>query len=234
MDQGLYNAVMGMMAADRRLQVSADNLANIGTAAYKRRESFSEALRRPLDDGQHRNMRVRSRVDFSQGDLRATGNPYDLALSGPGFFAVESPQGQVYTRNGAFAMTAEGMLQTPDGYPVAWDHLNRAIDPTGDQVLIGPDGRVEQEGVEIGVLEVVDFENPQGLELDGRGYWHAPRGLRRTAPAGVVRQGTIEDANVRTMEELVELIVLQRSYESSSNVVRSLDRSYQRLYRQQG
>jgi flagellar basal body rod protein FlgG len=97
-------------------------------------------------------------------------------------------------------------------------------------VKIGGEGQVVQGLEPIGRLRIVDFADPSQLARDGSGYWHASGRLERTAHTAMVHQGHLEESNVNAMEELVELIVVQRAYESASNVVRSIDRSYRSLY----
>ena len=229
MSNGLYSGVAAMSGAQKRLEHIAQNIANAGTTAYKRRSSFTEALRRQNDDGWRRHQVTGTKVDFTQGSLERTGNPLHLGLSGPGWFAVETPRGEVYTRNGDFRMSVDGALVTPTGDPVAWHTRSGVFDPVGPPIVIDGEGQVRQGENALGRLRIVDFERPEELRQDGEDLWVAPARAKEIAAAGVVHQGSLERSNVNAMEELVELILIQRNFDSASNVVRSIDRSYRRL-----
>jgi len=229
MNQGLYSGVSAMAGAERRLDVIAHNLANLGTTAFKRQESFTRSLDSATLHGRRRDIAVRALVDFTQGGLRRTGNPTDLALMGAGWFAAEGPRGEVYTRAGNFHVDGKGELLTGDGYPVAWAVRDGAIEPAGESLLIDGEGVVRQGDRVIGRLRLVNFERPDQMRQDARGYWNAPRGLREAAHEAVVHQGTLEQSNAVATDEMIQLIELQRSFESAATLVRSVDESYQRL-----
>jgi len=217
-----------MVSAERRLEMVAQNLANASSGGYKRRTSFTEVLE--AKDGKASDIVIRTGVDFSQGNLKATQNATDLAIHGEGFFAVEGDNGEVYTRDGRFHVDSEGSLLTTDGFPVAWEHFSSRIDPQGQSVYVNSDGNIRQGKQEIGKLRVANFSDPQQLVLDSKGYWNAPAGLPETAHTAIVRQGYLELSNAEPMVELIELIELQRSYESAANAVRSIDQGYRRLH----
>ncbi len=229
MNFGLYSAVSAMDAAERRLEAVASNLANASTTAYKRRgatfHSYETARRDPLQ----RVVATRARIDSSQGELIRTGAPLDLALRGEGFFAVEQPNGEAYTRNGHFRLTDEGVLVTDDGFPVAFARKSGAIDPNGEAISIDAEGAAFQGENEIGRLKLVAFENAEKLRQDELGYFHAPRGLREQAYTAEVHQGTLEGSNVNPVEEMVALIETQRSFQTAANVLSKIEQSYRRL-----
>ena len=112
MNVGLYRAAVAMVGHERQLDAIATNLANVGTIGYKRIGTAAHEFRVMRGRGQTRGLVVRSQTDFSQGNLRRTERAYDLALWGDGFFTVESPHGEVYTRDGDFRVTSEGVLVT--------------------------------------------------------------------------------------------------------------------------
>jgi flagellar basal-body rod protein FlgF len=230
MDRGLFRGVAAMNVAERRLDVIADNLANVSTTAFKRRTTFTEALH---DAGYHNKdarLRTGTKTDWAQGELRQTGRPFDLALRGGGFFVVETANGQAYTRNGVFQVDNGGTLVTEDGNPLAWKSRGGTIDPTGEPVTIEKDGRVKQGIRELGMLEIVDFADKSRLGQDSDGNWTAPVGLRRATPTASVHQGHLEQSNASATDEMIELITLQRQYELSSSTLKQIDRSYQRLF----
>lgn len=229
MNRGLYYGVETMRAAERRLEVITTNLANISVAGYKRRGASTTSFDATLRGRLERQVDTRTKVDFSQGPLEATGGEYDLALSGRGFFALETPAGEAYTRGGRFRVDEAGVLQAHDGNPVAWDGARGTIDPRAGAVLIDPEGQVWQDGSQLGRLRLVDFADPARLEPDGSGYLHAQPGLAEAPHQAEVRQGHIEGANVSAVEEMVALISTQRSYEASARLMSMIEQTYQRL-----
>jgi flagellar basal-body rod protein FlgF len=229
MNRGLYSGVEAMAAAERRLESIATNLANVSVHGYKRRGTATESFERALEGRVERSVRTRARVDYSQGPLESTGEPLDLALTGSGFFALETPRGEAYTRGGRFHLDAAGTLQTQDGFPVAWEGARGTLDPQGEEVRVDPDGQVWQGEVQAGRLRLVDFAEPARLEPDRRGYLHAPAGAQPRAREGEVRQGQLERSNVSAMDEMVALIATQRSYESAAKILSSIEQGYRRL-----
>jgi flagellar basal-body rod protein FlgG len=229
MNRGLYSGVEAMAAAEKRLETIATNLANVSVDGYKRRSVSTQAFDKVLAGRAERHVRTSTRVDYSQGTLEQTGEPFDLALAGAGFFALETPQGEAYTRGGRFHIDAAGLLQTQDGYPVAWEGARGVIDPQGDQVRIDPDGGVWQGQAQVGRLRLVDFADRARLEPDRLGYLHAPADLAPRAREAEVRQGHLERSNVSALDEMVALIATQRSHESAARLMSSIEQGYRRL-----
>lgn len=225
MSTGVYSGVGAMATAQARMDRLANNLANVQTTAYKRQTSFVHAL------GRSGEFRVGHQVDFSQGELERDGNPLHLALDGEGFFAVEGPNGEVYTRNGAFLLDDSGALLTQSGLPVAWEELRGAIDPTGEELRVGSDGTVSQGGRTVGRLRVVNFADLQRLQQDSTGYFRAPLDLAESTHTAAVHQGALEGSNVAPIQEMIAMITVQRSFGGASNVLGMIADTYRRLSR---
>jgi len=247
----LHVARTGLEAQDARMRVIANNLANIGTTGFKRdranfatlayqdlrvagQQSTNEtAYAIGLNLGTGVGLQGTSRID-TQGTLDTTGNAFDLALDGNGYFQVELPGGQLaYTRAGNFTMSAEGQLVTAQGYAV-----QPAITvPQGAQsVSVAPDGTVsaiipgEAEATEIGQLTVARFANPAGLQSSGDNFLLetaasgvAEMGVAGTEGRGSIRQGMLESSNVNVVEEMVAMIEAQRAYEINSKMISAVD-----------
>jgi flagellar basal body rod protein FlgG len=228
-NEGLYSGVSAANAAERRLDAVASNLANLGAIGFKRRETAAESFDAVLRGGMQRQLHARETLDFSQGTLRDTGEPYDLALVGRGMFAVEGPRGELYTRDGRFHVDANGVLQTTEGFPVAWEGSRGTIDTAGLPVRIDSAGTVWQGETQLGRLRVVDFDDQGRLQSVGAGAFKPGRGAREVASTAQVRQGSLEQANVAAVDEMVELIAVQRSFESATRLLSMIDQSYQRL-----
>jgi len=230
-NQGLYKSGVSMSVQMRRLETISRNIANIGTVGYKRGSTAVTEFRVPGRFGETRGLKSRSVVDFSQGELQRTGRPLDLALYGEGFFALEGPEGELYTRNGALHVTAEGELVTEDGYPIAWDVRGERVDPTGFPVEIDAEGNIRQGSAEIGRLRIVNFDDPSVLRRGGPGLWQAPPRIEEAAHTAVVHQGALEGSNATAIHEMVEMIETQRAFESSARLMSSIEQSYRRLTR---
>lgn len=168
-------------------------------------------------------------TSFRQGPLRETGNPLDLALEGPGFFAVETPAGVRYTRAGSFRLDAEGYLSDPAGHRVLGVDGPIQVGQEGP-VAVGQDGAIFVAGALVGELLLVDFADPNAeLRKEGANLFAPQEEAEALAPEGTrVAQGMLEGSAVNVVEGLVRLIELQRAYESSQRVVRSYDETLDR------
>ncbi|MBU2587301.1 MAG: flagellar basal-body rod protein FlgG [Erythrobacter sp.] len=248
----LHVARTGLEAQDARMRVIANNLANIGTTAFKRdRADFATlayqeqrvagqqstgqtAYAVGLNLGTGVQVQGTSRIE-AQGTLNTTGNVFDVALDGPGYFQVELPPGgQVgFTRAGNFTLSADGTLITSQGYAV-----QPALQvPAGAQsIAISPDGTVSaitpgnSEPTLLGQLSIASFVNPAGLRAIGDNFLTetaasgpAEIGAAGENGRGQLRQGMLEASNVNVVEELVEMIEAQRAYEINSKMVSAVD-----------
>ncbi len=231
MNVGLYRSAVAMASQQRRLDAVAANLANLGTVGFKRGVTAAHEVEVRRARGPVRGVTTRAEVDFAQGNLQRTGRELDLALYGSGFFAVESPEGEVYTRDGSFHMTEAGVLVTEEGFPVAWERVTGAVDPVGMPLVIDEEGNVRQGLQDIGRLRVVAFDDPHALGKDHRGFWAAPPGLKQVAHDTRVHQYALEDSNANGVEEMVAMIGIQRSFEVVARVLEAIDQTYERLTR---
>jgi flagellar basal body rod protein FlgG len=234
MNTGLYSGAAAMRAAERQLDVVAHNLANVDTVGYKRQGTAAHAFRVPTAVGEKKGLGTLQTVDWSQGNLLRTGNVYDVALFGDGFLALDTPRGEVYTRGGQLQVDQSGVLMSGEGYPLVWDKQTGLIDPAGMPVVIDGEGQVMQGERELGRLRVVDFRDYRGLRQDGDGYWTAPAGARRKAHSAAVHQGALEQSNASSIEDVVAMVTIQRSFEAASNVMSMINESYTRLTRAGG
>src|SRR5262249_40038507 len=148
--------------------------------------------------------------------------------------------GEVYTREGDFRLTDGGALVNEDGLPVAWEHLRGAIDPVGEPMVVDEEGNVRQGVHDIGRLKIVDFADKNQLHKDRLGFWSAPARLDlgsarpggKGAPADArVHQYALEESNSSGVEEMVDMISVQRSFEVVAKTFQSIDQSYERLTR---
>ncbi len=245
-----------MIAQQLNLDNIANNLANASTAGFrKRRLQFQDLLYQSLvmpgaastqqttiSAGLQIGLGARSSASEmvqAQGDFDSTGNPLDLAIQGAGFFQVQLPTGELaYTRSGAFQLYSQGNVVTSDGYQL---QPPITIPQNQTNITIGTDGTVsvsvpgQQQAQQVGQIQLATFANPGGLNSVGQNLF-----LPTTASGdaligtpggneglGTIQQGSIEESNVNVVEEFVEMILAQRSYESNSKVVQAADQMFQ-------
>jgi flagellar basal-body rod protein FlgG len=247
----LHVARTGLDAQNMRMQVIANNLANVNTTGFKRdRASFETlayqamtiagsassaenkyAIGTNLGTGVQIN--GTARID-TQGTLTTTGNSLDLAIEGAGYFQVQMPDGRIgYTRAGDFNLSAEGTLVTSDGMPV---QPQIQIPEGATAVSIGNDGTVsaqvagQSDLTELGRIEIARFTNSAGLQSIGNNLLletpasGAPQvGGAGEEGRGALRAGALEASNVNVVEELVDMIETQRAYEVNSKMIQATD-----------
>jgi flagellar basal-body rod protein FlgF len=224
MESGFYVAYSGLAARMQALDFAASNLANASTAGFKAQSPFYLLL--AAADGRHAlsplNRAVNqfgllggSHLDDRSGSLETTGNGTDLAIEGPGFFAVQTSAGTRYTRNGSFRLNTARQLTTQDGNPVLARQGTRTIPivlPAGT-VEVSPDGTIAVDGAVVAKLHVVEFKEGTSLLAEGDSRYVAPAGSEIPMAEPNVRQGMLESSNVNPIESAVGLISLQRESE---------------------
>jgi flagellar basal-body rod protein FlgF len=200
------------------LDLVANNVANASTGGYKAdREFYSLYVAPEAQDEAATTMPLIERqwTDHSQGTMQATGNALDLALSGSGFFAVQGPNGPLYTRNGNFHLAADGKISTSDGYPLTGVAGAPLTLQNGRPIEISGDGTVQQGGNIIGQLQVVDFTSTGGLTKQGSSYFRVPdpKLLPAARSSAIVEQGKLEASNSGSAESAVRLVSIMRQFE---------------------
>lgn len=244
--KGIYTAASGMVAETIRTDVIANNLANASTTGYKKdlavNKSFGDLLLSKLEGkeapeeigGVGSGVFVDQVVPtFAFGVFRDTGNTLDLALEGDGFFAVETPNGERYTRDGAFHLDQEGYLVTADGHQVLGE--NGPINLAGTNfksIVINANGQIFVEQNQVASLRVVDFADKKALQKEGNSLWIG-NGAAENAKAQI-RQGTLESSNVNTVTEMVNLITATRAYEISQKMIQTQDSSLDKAVNEVG
>ncbi|MPN46706.1 Flagellar basal-body rod protein FlgG [bioreactor metagenome] len=164
--------------------------------------------------------------------MRATGNDFDLAIDGKGFFAVETPNGVRYTRNGTFTKNIVGDLINNEGYRVLGQ--NGPIRINGNKMTVADDGRVFVDGVEAGRLQVVEFANEKQLTKEGSSLYIAAADSQSQQATGRVCQGFTEGSNVNVVAEMVNLINGYRAYETNAKTVQSQDQMLEKAVTEVG
>jgi flagellar basal-body rod protein FlgG len=254
MERGIYSAATGMLAQQFVLDAVASNIANANTTGFKQdiptfRALHEMNLNRFSGAGQTQTSAVgrvgtgvtfdAAVIDLSQGVLRPTGNPLDVAITGDGYFAVQTPQGERYTRDGHFQMEpdargadgkAAAYLATGSGQRVLGLKGPIVVPEDGD-IRIQPDGRVLVNGVEVDRLKVV--RPVDGMPVKEGGNLVALRGQTEAASARLAT-GTLEASNVNPVRAMVQMIVVQRAYESAQRAVTAHDETLGKVINEAG
>jgi flagellar basal-body rod protein FlgG len=249
--RALSTAATGMEAQQTRLDVTANNIANVSTNGFKKsRAEFHDLMYQttrpagaPTGEGTQAptgievglGVRVAAtQREQSQGELRQTGNQLDVAIEGQGFYQIQLPSGDVaYTRNGAFSLDSEGRIVNSDGFPLAGEI---AVPLEAQSITIGGDGTIsaivpgDPQPQNLGQIQIATFANPAGLEPMGKTLFResgASGAVVVGAPgqggAGTLQQGTLEISNVNVVEEMIDLISGQRAYEVNTRVIKAAD-----------
>lgn len=246
MVRGLYTASTGMVNQMNRLDVITNNLANSDTTAYKKEgatsQSFDSVYTIKIKDSSVYhipqgigNMTLGVKIgetytDYNDGPLKETGNTYDMAISGNGFFAISyadsnGTESVRYTRDGSFTTNVDGILMTKDGDFVLDESGSIITIPESANVTINSAGTIYADGAEVATLQIVDFENYDYLEKFGENMYIPVNGATFTNPNCVVSQGYLEASNVNIISEMVEMITVARDYESNQKVIQTVDES---------
>jgi flagellar basal-body rod protein FlgF len=220
MDPLTSTAASGLRSSMESLDLLANNLANAQTSGFKTDHEFynlytgSEAAEPGAYDPTQMPVIEKNWTDYSQGNLRPTGNPTDLAISGTGFFTVTGPSGSLYTRNGAFHLNPAGLLVTPDGYPLQGnDGKPIQLDPS-QTLEVTPQGDLRQGGQLAGSIQPVSFAKTSDLSKQGATYFQFDGPASSASPgSGEVQQGRLEESNVGNADSVVRLVGVMRQFE---------------------
>lgn len=245
MVKGLYTAYTGMTNEQHRMDVLTNNLANVTTVGFKKEGSTSQAFDdiltvklRDASVGLNNVQRTginnpgvkigENYTDYTEGSFRITDNTYDVALAGDGFFVIEftNKAGETsmkYTRAGQFTLNREGYLVTEEGDYVM-DTQNRRIQlNTLLDSVIDKDGTIYQNGTRVATIQVADFENYDYLEKYGETYFEPIEGAQFIDSDAEIYSGYLEMSNVKSVQEMVNLITISRQYESNQKIIQTID-----------
>ncbi|MCL6269553.1 flagellar basal-body rod protein FlgG [Sansalvadorimonas sp. 2012CJ34-2] len=259
MHPALWINQTGLSVQDRQLMATANNLANVSTYAFKKDraivvDQFYREFRQAGAQADQQNtlptglqVGTGARVDgmqkvFINGNIQTTSQALDMSIVGQGFFQVQMPDGSLaYTRNGQFQLNSEGVIVMSDGLPL---EPAITIPAEGLTVTIAEDGTVsvtlqgETQPQNVGQFSLVNFVNPTGLKPKGNHLYleteasgNPVEGVAGENGLGIIRQFTLETSNVEAVEELVNLIMIQRSYEMNARAIETSDRMMEYLIR---
>lgn len=211
---GILTAARTLSYYNRRQEITANNLANANTAGFKADRLVAH---RPADLDSPVPVEA---TDLSQGSLRVTGRPLDVALEGAGYLVVETPGGERLARGGSLKLDGAGTLVTDDGRPVLGEQ--GPITLTGGTIEIAPDGTIKSDGTAVDRLRLVTPDEGATLMKEGVGRFVVSAG-DVTAATARVRQGQLEEANIDSLGGMVSLVEIQRAYSTSVTALRTLD-----------
>lgn len=256
MIRALYTAATGMIGQQLQVDTVANNLANVNTTGFKKsRVNFQDLLYetlRPAGSETQSGAIIPEGIQighgvrpasiaklYSQGNLIQTGNQLDLTIEGDGFFQIQMPDGTTaYTRDGSFKVDRDGNVVTADGYPLT---PSLTLPPDYLQLSVNADGNVSvttpatSTPTNIGQINLVRFINPSGLDsrlgknlvLETQASGAPVEGTPGLDGLGTIEQGFLENSNVQTVEEVINLIIAQRAYEANSRVIQTSDEMLQ-------
>ena len=243
MVKGLFTAYTGMINEQHRMDVLTNNLANASTVGYKKEgatsQAFDEVLAVKIKDTTEAakvkplgNISLGVKIgenytDYSQGSLRETGNGYDMALAGEGFFSVEfkNKAGQTstkYTRDGSFTLNKDGYLVTQDGDYVLGKNGRIKLD-TLQPSVIDKNGNIFQNNQLVATLDITDFEDYNYLEKYGENYYQPVEGAKEKNGEYQVMAGYLEMSNIKVVTEMVDMIAVSRAYETNQKLIQTYD-----------
>ena len=234
MQSGIYVSISSQMALERRLTTIADNMANVNTVGFRSSEvKFDEVMSKT---GNNMNVKIafvsqgNDYLSTRTGQLDQTGNNLDFAIKGDAWFAIDTPNGMVLTRDGRFTITETGELVSSQGFPVL-DAGGAPIElqRDGGPPVVGAGGTIVQDGVQVGTLGLFEADLTKGFvryENSGVKVSDTPQPLLDTFDVSIV-QGYVEQSNVNAMSEMTQLIQVNRAFESITSLMRDSDNSLQ-------
>ncbi len=217
MIQEMRYAVQGAIRQEKRLENITNHMANASTTGFKSQVlSFDDMLQAHMT------------IDTRQGDLVSTDSPLDLAISGDGFFKVQTDQGVRYTRNGNFGVNTDGVLITSEGNPVLGTHGPITIkgeNVTIKNVTINDSGQIDVDNTVVGTLDIVTLKSTDKLRKVGNSLlaYDGPKTDETTPTHCEVKQGELEQSNVEVVKEMTNMIETNRFYESFQKLMQTID-----------
>jgi flagellar basal-body rod protein FlgF len=229
LSQSLTQVGSSVDALTREMEIITHNLANASTTGFKRRcNAFSKVLDKQQGGPETYSpgtIDLKSAFDFSQGNMVQTDRPLDFALGGRGFFVVETPNGPLYTRNGAFNTNQNGQIVDLAGRTISGEAgpITLPASVSVSDIQVSPDGRIMAGGSALGKFKVVDFkkEDENKLVPAGDNCFVMTDKKIQPVPAEniVIKQGTQESSNVKVVDELVDMVMVTRLYEANMRYI---------------
>ena len=210
-----------LLSSEKRVEAAGQNIANVRTPSYKRQVSFDAILSTQGATQETLPERLQY-TDLSPGKLIPSGNPFDLAISGPGFLRLRDREEIVYSRGGSFSIGANGTLIDAEGRALQSASGNDITIESPDPEILG-DGTILDRGLPVAVIGLFEAERTDAVEAVGGSLFRIGRETVREAGTSSLRQGFLEQANVTTSDEMIAMMAAIRQAESASRLVRTYD-----------
>ena len=244
MVRGLYSAYNGMVSEQKRLEVISNNIANAATVGYKSEgvtnQSFDSVYTLKIKDATNGfveerigSMSLGSKIgevytNYTQGSIRQTGNTFDLTMEGKGFFTIavidsDGNESIKYTRDGSFKLGSDGSLLDADGNHVVGEGGNIEIPLEASEITIDAIGGIYADGNYVDSVKITDFADYDYIKKFGNNLYETVDGAEEIQATGTVRQGYLEQSNVNSVSEMVNMIAITRSYEANQKVINTVD-----------
>lgn len=229
MENSIYTGLSLQVALQAKMDLIANNIANVNTPGYRGQNMVFTEYVAKTDNGERPKDNLSMVMDYGQyqntqpGPLQSTGNPLDVALQGPGWFGVQTPEGTMYTRAGNFQINNNGELVTGSGHLVAGDGGGSiVIPPDAKEIKISKDGTLSTDQGQIGRIGVYEFTSDQDLEAAGNGLYKASQKAPGAAAQNTqVLQGMLEGSNVQPVLEMTRMIDVLRSYQNTQRILQN-------------
>jgi flagellar basal-body rod protein FlgF len=229
MDNSLMVGLSAQQVLQQRMDLTANNLANMTTSGFKTERLVTRELsERPAaaSDNPQDIAFVDAWMlqrDFSTGPLEQTGNPLDMAIEGEGFFVVQTAEGEAYTRDGRFTLDAQGRVVTHGGDLVLGDSGPITVDWNNGTFSISREGTLTQNNAQLGTFRTVAFDTPAALEKVGNNLWKATGETPRAPVNSHIAAGFVEGSNVNAVSELTQMIEISRAYTAVAKMISQSD-----------
>lgn len=229
MDNTLLVSLSQQMAASRAMDVIANNLANVSTPAFKREQmKFEELVAQVRPSEGETGPQAVSFVqdkgvvrDLSEGRIDTTNAPFDLAIKGHGYFVIQTPTGNAYTRDGHFTLDPNGQIVTEDGDPVLGSGGPITISQNDGDIHIAADGTVSGQNGQIGQVQMVDFADDRALVKQGSNLYSTTQQPQSPPTTTTMIQGSLEGSNVEPVVEISHMIEVMRAYQATASLTQS-------------
>lgn len=219
-----YVRASQILSLQRQMDVTANNIANMSTPGFKtesvlfvdqlnKSSGMADAAKQVENFGTYR--------DFSTGSLTPTYNSLDFAIQGEGYFTVQTPDGERYTRDGSFSLNEKGEIVTRSGYTLLGDGGPIVVPAEARKINLNADGSIVTDQGPLGKVKVVTFENEQRLKAIGSNLFDGADAEQKPVAKPHLEQGMIEASNVNPIVEMNKMISILRSYESSQRLMQT-------------
>lgn len=223
MDSGLYTAYSGLRAQSDALEILANNLANINTTGFKEQNAFYTYLKQSVENSEgstdlndviNQSIQTLSALNFETGSLSETNRDLDVAITGEGFLAVQTPRGIRYTRNGNLQLNAQSVLTTSEGYPILGTS-GRTITLGPGKIRIGESGDIFLDGIQVDRLKIASFNDLSKIEKEGSSLFKSTAGRTSEKDSDAkIKAGFLEQSNVNPVSSIVRMVEIHRHFEA--------------------